>query len=107
MLALMPVSLKFQLLTIFYKSTIVINVTVSMLFAVMGLALGTAYFFRMFAVSFVSAGPVVCILYNEISSRDQYYFYYNNAVSKPWLISWFLVANVFIAALIFSLPLLW
>ncbi len=98
---------RLQLLLIFYRGTITINVGISLLFAVMGFfEIGPAYFFKMFAISFVTAGPVICILYKELTGRDQYYFYYNNAVSKLWLISRFMMVNIFIASLIFIVSLL-
>ncbi len=59
----------------FYKSTLVITLSVSLL----GLVLGG---FEIFKIILVVFGFWISILMKEVNSKKEYLFYYNNGISK-------------------------
>ncbi len=67
----------------FFKSTIVINLTVCVFPFLYGGLIA-------FNCSFLSVGLVVSLILKEIRVKNDYMFYYNNQVSKVtlWLGSW-------------------
>jgi len=81
----------------FYKSTITINLVVSlMLFLVTGVSI------TVFAVSLVTAGLFFAFLYKEIWRPREYYFYYNWGISKVKLMLFCVLVNILPAALILT-----
>ena len=58
-----------------------------------------AAFCQIFAISVVTAGPVVAFMYKELARPLEYYYYYNRGISKIRLIICCLFANIPAAAL--------
>jgi hypothetical protein len=89
---------KIQLLGIFYKSTL----TISIAFAVMAttLAMASPWTIQIFAISFMTGGTIASLLYKEISLKHQYYFYYNQAISKATLVVTCIAINITIGILL-------
>ena len=83
----------FALYWAFYKSTIAFNIGVSIAIAVISMIYG-GNFFIVFAISFMSIGPMVSFLYKELSFPLEYYFYYNRGISKIKLIIFCLLLNI-------------
>ena len=78
----------------FYKSTIAVNLCVSLaIFAITG----NIY---IFAASIVFFGPSFAFLYKEVVKPLEYYFYYNRGISKTKLILFCLTVNVLPATII-------
>ena len=92
---------KIQLLGVFYKSTL----TISIAFAVMAttLAMASPWALQIFALSFMTGGTIASLLYKEISLKHQYYFYYNQAISKTTLIVTCVTINIVIGVLLMLL----
>ncbi len=63
----------------FFKSTLLINLSVCLVSLFFG-TINTFFFV------FASYGFVISILYKEIYKKNDYFFYYNNGVSKTQLI---------------------
>jgi hypothetical protein len=84
----------------FFKSTIAINLAVSILPLLFGGLL-------VFNYSVVSFGFAISLAVKEINSKNEYLFYFNNGLSKGalWFYSWcfnlvFLISGIFIFNLI-------
>ena len=88
---------KIKFIYIFYKSTLLVNIAVSALLAIIGFA----YFFQIFSISFMTAGPILGLLYKEVTEYNQYYFYYNKGISKVSLILSCFVISAVIGTVIF------
>ncbi len=71
----------------FFKSTLLINLSVSVVALLFG---GLS----LFVVVLVSFGFVVSLVFKEVSQKNEYLFYYNNKLSKTalWLYSYFFTA---------------
>nr|MBB6138959.1 hypothetical protein [Mucilaginibacter sp. X5P1] len=57
---------------------------------------------RLFAVSFMTGGTISSLLYREISPRlkNEYYFYYNQAIAKSTLVVTCVAINIIIGVLL-------
>ncbi|OUL63978.1 hypothetical protein [Flavobacterium sp. AJR] len=84
----------------FFKSTIAINLAVSILPLLFGGLL-------LFNYSVVSFGFAISLAVKEINSKNEYLFYFNNGLSKGvlWFYSWcfiliFLISGIFVFNLI-------
>jgi hypothetical protein len=75
----------------FFKSTIAINLAVSLLPLLFGGLL-------VFNYSVVSFGFVISLAVKEINSKNEYLFYFNNGLSKGalWFYSWCFILGVLI-----------
>jgi cellulose synthase/poly-beta-1,6-N-acetylglucosamine synthase-like glycosyltransferase len=96
----LPVKNKFQLLAIFYKSTLTLSIGSSVLLATLAPKLLIA-----FSLLFVSAGTIVTLLYKEMSRQHEYYFYYNKSLTKPQLILTCITGNLIIGVTLFIIAL--
>jgi len=74
-------NLSLRLFWNFYKRLAVINVLISSV-----LALLSGHFLLTLGLSFMSAGFLMSILYQELTHKTEYYFYYNKGISKLSLI---------------------
>jgi len=79
----------------FYKSTLVITLSVSLL----GWVLGG---FESFKIIVVILGFWISILMKEVNSKNEYLFYYNNGISK-----FKLLISSFFMNVVFSILLIW
>jgi hypothetical protein len=77
----LPSPNQLHLLLVFYKSTLFLSITVSVLLA----AVNWPSVLFPFGFCFFTAGTVISILYKEISCPQEYYFYYNKGIPKWWL----------------------
>jgi len=85
----------------YYKSTIVVNLCVSVAIVLIANFLyGADLSIYLFAVSIAFIGPSFAFLYKEIVRPLEYYFYYNRAISKIKLIAFCLTVNVLLAIII-------
>lgn len=73
------------LLAIVYSATILLDEEPS---KVLGI------FIRIFCFSFMSAGFLMSLLYQELSHKTEYYFYYNKGISRFNLVSASALLNV-------------
>ena len=78
----------------FYKSTVTINLVVSLAIGLVSTSI------IVFAVSLVTIGLFFAFLYKEIVCPQEYYFYYNQGISKIKLILFCLLVNIFPSTLI-------
>jgi hypothetical protein len=62
----------------FFKSTILLNCTICLLPLLFGGA-------ELFNSCFLSIGFFGSLLFKEINRKNEYLFYYNNQISKPFL----------------------
>ena len=86
----------------FYKSTVILNIVVSFAIALLGMVYG-GNFFIVFAGCFMSVGLLAALLYKEIDCSMEYYFYYNQSISKIKLIVFCLLFNILPSALILTI----
>ncbi len=93
---------KIQLLAIFYKSTLTISICFAVMTAALAMFGSPIILLRLFAVSFMTGGTISSLLYREISPKlkNEYYFYYNQAIAKPMLIVTCATVNVIIGVLL-------
>lgn len=98
----LPARNKLILLTVFYKSTLLLSVLSSAAISI----------FRMFSVPdmmlafgfcFLSGGTVITLLHKEGYKQQEYYFYYNKGISKPQLILTCIFGNLIIGLLLIAL----
>lgn len=85
----------------FYKSTLLINLAICVMPM---LFLG----FMVFKYVFLTVGFAVSLLFKELNSKNEYLFYYNNAISKTalWLYAWcFNFVTLIIISLVYNLIL--
>ena len=79
----------------YFKSTLVLNLATSVLFAFV-----IMYFLKsmpgqvpsypiIYIRCLMVGGPLLCFLYKEISRKNEYYFYYNRGISKLslWIVT--------------------
>jgi len=79
----------------YFKSTLVLNLASSVLFAYItffflkGLPDPPPPFPIIYIRSLMYGGPLFCFLYKEISRKNEYYFYYNRGISKLslWIVT--------------------
>lgn len=77
----------------FYKSTLIINWLFSVAISIAASFLFFP-FFRTLSISVMTIGPILSLLYNEVSHNNEYYFYYNRGISKASLITTCMVLNI-------------
>jgi len=82
----------------FYKSTVIINICVSIALSVIAGAMTTAGFFVSFAVCFATLGLMGVFLYKEVARPLEYYFYYNRGISKRQIMSFCFIFNILMAS---------
>jgi len=75
----------------FHKSTIVINWAFSIALSVL---IPPLLLPVLFPVLTMTAGPLISLLYKEISRNNEYYFYYNRGITKVNLIAISLALNM-------------
>jgi len=78
----------------FYKSTVTINLVVSLMFGIVSRSI------IVFAISLVSIGLFFAFLYKEVVRPQEYYFYYNRGISQIKLIIFCMLVNILPSALI-------
>ncbi len=94
--------MKLKLYYFFYKSTLSISLGVSIILSLsITESLNSLYkeqfdFLPIFIQSFVFAGTALSLFYKEIAEANEYYFYYNQGVSKLELIIGTFLANFII-----------
>jgi hypothetical protein len=93
---------KIQLLAIFYKSTLTISICFAVMTAALAMFGSPIILLRLFAVSFMTGGTISSLLYREMSPRlkNEYYFYYNQAIAKSTLIITCATINIVIGVLL-------
>jgi hypothetical protein len=96
---------KIQLLGIFYKSTLAISVGFAIMATTLAMAFPWVVIFQIFAISFMTGGTIASLLYKEISLKHQYYFYYNQAISKATLVVTCISINIAIGVLLIMMSL--
>lgn len=87
---------KFKNILEFYKTTIAINSAISMLALWLG---GISEFFIVFS----SFGFIISCVFKEIFNKDEYLFYYNNRISKIYLLLYSFVLNFIFSLLLISI----
>ena len=84
----------------FYKSTLIITISISVLAGVFG-------GFETFKYVLVIFGFFISILIKEVNSKNEYLFYYNNGISKLQLLIYAYLMNfIFSIALILVINLI-
>ena len=78
----------------FYKSTVIINLVVSVS------AFTISRSITVFAISLVTIGLLFAFLYKEMVRPQEYYFYYNQGISKIRLIIFCIFVNMLPSAFI-------
>jgi len=98
----MPAYYKFKLqpFIVFYKSTLALSMCFAVMAAAFALTSSLIIMIRIFAVSFMTGGTVLSLLYKEISLKHEYYFYYNQSISKTVLILTCTLMNITIGILL-------
>ena len=88
---------KITLYALFFKSTLTISLPVALLFCAYGATtsgLSNGLFsFMLLYFLFIPLGLVFDLIYKEMTQKEQYYFYYNQGISK---------IHLWIMALLFS-----
>lgn len=79
----------------FYKSTLIITLSVSLL----GLVFGG---FEIFKITLVVFGFWISVLIKEVNTKKEYLFYYNNGISKSKLLIISFFMNI-----VFSILFIW
>ncbi len=98
----LPARSKLLLLTVFYKSTLLLSVlssaaiSIFSIFNVLGMLLA-------FGFCFLSGGTVISLLHKEGYKQQEYYFFYNKGISKPQLILTCIVGNLIIGLFLITL----
>lgn len=87
---------KSRFLIIFYKSTLTISLSVATMCAAFGLFISHRALMTMFALGLMTGGTVSSLLYKEMTSKHEYYFYYNVSISKATLLLSCVLINAFI-----------
>jgi len=72
----------------FHKSTLFLNWVVSLI----SILLTKSFLFV--PITMMTVGPFLSLFYKEISSKNEYYFYYNRGISKINLIVVNLILNI-------------
>ena len=73
----------------FYRSTIILNSLVSFL-----IALITGEMLLFFPICYATIGLLAVFLYKEIARPNNYYFYYNQGISKVKLMMFCFLVNI-------------
>jgi hypothetical protein len=93
---------KVKLLLLFYKSNLTLNISLSTIIAGFSF-LHPLYMLFGFGVCFMSAGSLFSLLYKEISKQKEYYFYYNNSISKKTLYLICIIGNFIVGFIIITI----
>jgi hypothetical protein len=91
---------KTRFLIVFYKSTLTISLSVATLCAAFGLFISPRVLMTLFAIGLMTGGTALSILYKEITSKHEYYFYFNVSISKITLLLSCVIINGFIGVLV-------
>lgn len=78
----------------FYKSTLIINLIISVVFAFLTKSVNA------FGVSFTLIGFSVVLFYKEIYRKHDYYLYFNAGISKQQLIIFCFLVNCLFSILV-------
>jgi len=62
--------------------------------------LNAEFFLRSLGIWFMTAGFLLSLFYFELTSKNEYYFYYNKGISKLRLISVTAAINVLIGSIL-------
>jgi len=98
----LPARNKLLLLTVFYKSTLLLSVlssaaiSIFRIFSVPGMLLA-------FGFCLLSGGTVISLLHKEGYKQQEYYFYYNKGISKPQLLLTCIIGNLIIGLSLIAL----
>jgi len=83
--------MKVKLYWQFYKSTLIINLASSVLLAFIvksaaNISIDSKIAETPLSIIYIKCcmfgGPFICFYYNELSKKNEYYFYYNKGISK-------------------------
>lgn len=85
---------KLKLYLEFHKSTLVLSWAFSIAVSIFTLNL------IIMLIASMSAGPIIGILYKEMSHKNEYYFYANNGISKNSLILVSFSLHIFLGILL-------
>ncbi len=88
---------KFLLFWEFYKSTLLINLPLSILIYL--LTFNLTFFFN----SFILIGLLGSILFKENYRKNEYFFYFNNSFSKAELFAYCLILNIILSIILKTL----
>ena len=85
----------------FYKSTVTINLVVSLMVSLVVLMISPVLAsITVFAIGYVTFGLFFSFLYKEVVRPKEYYFYYNRGISKIKLIVFCILVNCLLSTLI-------
>jgi hypothetical protein len=87
---------KVRLFVVFYKSTLMLSISFAAVMSAFAMLSSPAIIIRMFGVSLMTGGTIVSLLYKETTLKHEYYFYYNQAISKTALLAVCILVNAFI-----------
>ena len=93
---ILPDKHQLKLLIVFYKSTLTVNITSSVLLCIVGYP----DILLAFGICFLSGGSILSLLFLEISKQNEYYFYYNKGLSKWTLLLSCFIINLFIGIML-------
>jgi len=100
---------KLKLYWEYYKSTLILNLSSSVLLAFIiseaskSLPLARLSFQIIFLLCFMFGGAFLSFFYKEISHKGEYYFYYNQGISKIrlWIVT--LSTNILLGGLLINI----
>ena len=93
---------KLTLLAVFYKSTLLLSVSVSSILAMLRM-FNVADMLLVFGFCFLSGGTVITLLHKEGYRKHEYYFYYNMGISRPLLMITCIIGNLGIGTILILL----
>ncbi len=80
----------------FFSRLFINNLVISLLFSLVDINL----FFMTLGLSIITIGFLFSIYYNELTHKNEYYFYYNRGISKVKLIVFAEFINIVIGSLL-------
>ena len=89
---------RFRLYWEFYKSTFIINFGSSVI-ASLFVFPDT---FKIFPLAIMTVGPLLAFFYKEITRKNEYFFYYNQGLSKFRLIASCMLVNILIGGILLT-----
>jgi hypothetical protein len=95
---------KLVLLTVFYRSTLLLSVVSSATLAILKI-FNIPDMLLMFGVFFLSGGTVITLLHKEGYKQHEYYFYYNKGIGKLPLILTCIIGNLLVGILVVTIAL--
>lgn len=87
---------RFRLCWEFYKSTLAVNIGVSVALS----AFLFPIFLKSLAFMLISGGPAIAFIQKEFGRTSDYYFYHNCGLSKVFLYGWSTGLNAFISIIL-------